>query len=185
MEGYVLKMGWGSFDEMGKTKKALESKHDKLVKGRSGDQERIAYLEGLLALHELYEPYQKINAEYWKLKKAEEKTGRSIGFGSKSKAQEYKRQHQTELNTYKMYRDMLKEKIHEADKKISPKKWREEISALRAALEGYQQEYSDTVWQLACIETLEYNKKDLGRMLENESRRQSVQIDRHNRTGRE
>ena len=63
--------------------------------------------------------------------------------------------------------------IHEADKKISPKKWREEISALRAALEGYQQEYSDTVWQLACIETLEYNKKDLGRMLENEGHQQS------------
>ena len=173
MEGFVLKMGWGSFDEIGKTKKALESEHDKLVKGRTEDQDRIAYLEGLLALHELYEPYQRINAEYWKLKKAEEKTGRSLGFGSKSKAQECKRQHQTELNMYKMYRDMLKEKIREADKMISPKRWREEIAALRAALEGSQQEYSDTVWQLACIETLEYNKKDFGRMLENERHQQS------------
>ena len=34
---------------------------------------RMDYLEKLLGFHEQYEPYQKVNAEYWKLKKAEEK----------------------------------------------------------------------------------------------------------------
>lgn len=52
--------------------------------------------------------YQQVNAEYWKLKKAEEKNGKPLGVFKKSQAEEYKRKHQTELNTYKIYRDTLK-----------------------------------------------------------------------------
>ncbi len=132
-----------------------------------------------------YEPYQKINAEYWKLKKAEEKNGKSLGFLSNSKAKEYQRLHQAELNTYRMYRDMLKDRIREPEKKIEPKKWEKKLVAFKTELDGSWKWYSDTVWELAVIETLEYNKKDLGRMLANESHRRSAEGSRDRKTGRE
>ena len=116
-----------------------------------------------------YEPYQKVNAEYWKLKKAEEKNGKPLGFLSKSKVKEYQRLHQAELNTYRVYRDMLKDRIREPEKKIEPKKWEKELAAFKTELDGLWKEYSDTVWELAIIETLEHNKKDLDRMLGNEN----------------
>ena len=52
---------------------------------------RMDYLEKLLGFHEQYEPYQKVNAEYWKLKKTEDKNGKPLGFFKKSQAEEYKR----------------------------------------------------------------------------------------------
>lgn len=71
---------------------------------------RMDYLEKLLDMHKKYEPYQKVNAEYWKLKKAEETKGKGgiLGFAKKSVAEEFKKTHQTELTTYRMYRDVLK-----------------------------------------------------------------------------
>ena len=41
--------------------------------------------------YEIYEPYHQINAEYWKLRKAEERNGKALGFGKKSRAEEYRR----------------------------------------------------------------------------------------------
>ena len=57
--------------------------------------------------------------------------GRKWGF----QAEEYKRKHQTELNTYKIHRDVLKDMIREQDKKINPKAWQKELDGLR---EKYQ-----------------------------------------------
>ena len=168
MEGFVAKMKWESFTEMKESKRILEAKYAELAEVRAEKEERISYLEDLLDQHKDYEPYQKVNAEYWKLKKAEEKNGKHFGFLSMSAAEEYLMKHQAEINTYKIYRDLLKDRIREADKKIVPKKWKEEMENLRTELAGSQQEYADTVWALACIETLEHNKKDLQRMIENE-----------------
>ena len=63
------------------------------------------------------------------------------------------------MNTYRVYRDMLKDRIRESEKKIEPKKWEKELATLRSELDGSWKKYSDTVWELAIIETLEYNKK--------------------------
>lgn len=166
-------------------KRDLESKEDIIAGSRAGKEARMEYLEGLMAFYKDYEPYQKINAEYWKLKKTEEKNGKSLGFLSKSKAKEYQRLHQAELNTYRMYRDMLKDRIRKPEKKIEPKKWEKELAVIQTELDGSWKEYSDTVWELAVIETLEYNKKDLGRMLANESHRRSAEGSRDRKTGRE
>ena len=169
MQAVVVKKGWKTFAEMKAAKRDLESKEAEIAGSRAAKNDRIEYLEGFLAFYKDYEPYQKVNAEYWKLRKAEEKNGKPLGFLSKSKAKEYHRLHQAELNTYRVYRDMLKDRIREPEKKIEPKKWEKELAALQTELDGSWKEYSDTVWELAVIETLKYNKKDLGRMLANES----------------
>ncbi|MBR6215759.1 MAG: hypothetical protein IKQ84_05060, partial [Spirochaetaceae bacterium] len=156
MEGFVRKMGWKSFEEMREAKAVLSEKYSGLEKSRVDKMERIAYLEDLLDLYKDYEPYKKVNSEYYSLK----------GFAQWN----FKRNNETALNTFKMYQSAIKDRIKEPDKKIVPKKWRTELEALKKELNGSRQEYSNTVWELACIETLEHNRKDLQRMIDNESK---------------
>lgn len=45
-------------------RKGLQGKYDELQKSRDDMTVRMDYLEKLLAFHEQYEPYQKVNAVY-------------------------------------------------------------------------------------------------------------------------
>ena len=168
MEAYVQSKGWTTFDEMQAERKATQAEYEKLGKNRGDMSARMDYLEKLLGFHEKYEPYQKVNAEYWKLKKAEEKNGKPLGFFRKSQAEEYKKKHQTELNTYKIYRDTLKSMIVEPDKKINPKAWTKELDGLKESYRKTERPLSDAIVDLAKMEVLNHNKHDLERMLQNE-----------------
>ena len=54
---------------------------------------------------------------------------------------------------------------------------------LRSEQDGSWKEYSDTVWELAIIEILEHNKKDLDRMLGNESHQRTAEVNRKKNKG--
>jgi len=139
---------------------------------------RMDYLKNLLAMYEKYEPYHKINAEYWKLKKAEETNkgkGGFLGFAKKSVAQEYKIQYQTELNTYKIHRSALKDMIEEPDKKIMPVSWKKELAELLGTQKTEQKSAASMVVDLAIMEVLSHNRRDLERMLENESHQKNIE----------
>ena len=179
MEKFVHDMGWTTFEEMKESRKSLKDEYDTFIKTRTTKVERINYLSGLLAAHKDYLPYQEINAEYWKLKKAEESNkgkGGFLGFAKKSVAQEYKLQHQSELNTYKLHRDILRGMIKEDDKKITPKAWQRELDTLRTEYDKSKTPYAQLVWKLAAIEVLSHNRRDLERMLENESHQRNRDI---------
>ena len=180
METYVQSKGWTTFDEMQADREAVQADYDRLEKSRSDMDDRMGYLEGLLGYYnDHYEHYHEINAGYWKLKKAEEKNGKPLGFFKKSQAQQYKMQHQTEMNTYKIHRDVLKGMIKEPDKRIDPKSWRKEYDALVEKYNQTQKPYSAAVIDLAKIEVLNHNRSDLDRMLENESHKRE-QVINHN-----
>ncbi|WP_287885249.1 MobA/MobL family protein [Eubacterium sp.] len=169
MEKYVESRGWSTFAEMQADKEAWQEQYDNLETRRNNMTERMSYLEGLLDFHnEKYEPYHKINSEYWKLKKVEEKNGKPLGFFKKSQAEEYRKQHQSELNTYKVYRDVLKNMIEEPDKKITPKGWQKELDSLTQEYQKTEKPLADAVINLAKVEVLNHNKRDLERMLNNE-----------------
>ena len=180
MEKFVHDMGWTTFEEMKAAKQSLAEEFDTLMESRTTKAERINYLTRLLEAHKDV-PYQEINSEYWKLKKAEEKNagkGGFLGFAKKSVAQEYKIQHQSELNTYKFHRDILRGMIEEDDKKIKPKAWQKELDTLTKEYDETKKPYAQWVWRLASIEVLSHNRRDLERMLENESRQRSRDITR-------
>ena len=59
--------------------------------------------------------------------------------------------------------------IEEPDKKINPKAWREELEGLKTKYREKQKSYSAAVVDLAKMEVLNHNRRDLERMLENES----------------
>nr|MBQ4454759.1 MobA/MobL family protein [Clostridia bacterium] len=175
MEAYVLRKGWTTFEDMKAERDTVFTDYEQLGKDKTDISARMSYLKGLLDLYEKYEPYQKINAEYWKLKNAGDKKGKTgfLGLGKKSLAEEYKAQHQTELNTHRMYKSAIKDMIEEPDKKIKPKAWREELDGLKIKYAEKQKSYSAVVIDLAKMEVLKYNKGDLERMLENESHKRS------------
>lgn len=171
MEAYVQLKGWTTFAEMEAERKTVKVQYKQLDKDKTNISERMSYLKGLLDMYEKYEPYQKVNDEYWKLKKAGDEKGKTgfLGFGKKSLAEEYKLKHQTELNTRKMYKSALKDMIEEPDKKITPIAWRKELATLGETYKEKQKAYSAAVIDLAKMEVLNHNRKDLDRMLENES----------------
>ena len=178
MEAYVQEKGWTSFAEMRKEKKAVQAGYDDLVAQKNDMTNRMAYLENLLWFHERYEPYQRINAEYWKLKKAEEKNGKPLGFRNRSKAKEYESSHRSELNTYRINRNVLKDMIREPDKKIDPKAWRKELDSLKLECQQTERSLSDVTIDLAKMEVLDHNRKDLERMLANERNQNNRNINR-------
>ena len=180
MEVYVQRKGWTTFAEMEAERKNVKAQYDQLDTDKTNIGKRMSYLRKLLDMYEKYEPYQKINSEYWKLKNAGDKKGKTgfLGFGKKSLAEVYKQEHQTELNTHRMYKRALKDMIEEPDKKIRPKSWKEELETLQTKYEDKQKSYSAAVVDLAKMEVLNHNRRDLNRMLENERHQKTRNITR-------
>lgn len=109
-----------------------------------------------------HEPFIKYHKEQWELK----------GFARKK----YERNHIYELESYDLYRKELKKKIVEPDKKITPKAWKKELAQLEKKLDEIREPFGEVIVNLSSIELLEYNKKELGRMMENEKHQKELSI---------
>lgn len=86
MEAYVQRKGWTTFAEMEAERKTVKVQYKQLDKDKTNISERMSYLKGLLDMYEKYEPYQKVNDEYWKLKKLEMKRVRRASLVSERRA---------------------------------------------------------------------------------------------------
>ncbi|WP_317313323.1 MobA/MobL family protein [Absicoccus porci] len=156
MEDFVRKMGWTSFAEMKSFKHEQEQKYSAISTQRLDMQKRAVYLQSLLDAYREYEPYIKFHKEQWAV----------TGWARKK----YERQHISELAFYDAHRSHIKGMITEANKKITPRTWRQELAAVQASLDRTQKPYAELVTNLSAVEVLEYNRDDLNRMLANESR---------------
>ena len=164
MESFVHDMGWTTFDEMNMDRQTLKQSYGKLIADRALLADRINYLSVLLDKYDDYKPYIKNHKEQWAA------TGRA--------RKKYEREHIAELAYYDMYRNELKDMIKEPDKKITPTSWKKELEKLKPEYDKTQKPYSQLVWKLAAIEVLNYNRKDLERMLENEGHQNKRQLSR-------
>lgn len=179
MEAYVQSKGWTTFDEMQAERKELKANYETMEKSRSDMTERMSYLQKLLDFNdEYYEPYHKYNIEYWKLKGAEDKNGKPLGFFKKSQAEEYKKQHQAQLNSFKMYKSAFKDMIKEPDKKITPKAWKKELDGLKEKYQQTERPLSDAIINLAKMEVLSYNKRYLEQTIQNERNEKNKNLNR-------
>ena len=59
--------------------------------------------------------------------------------------------------------------------KITPKQWKAEIQTLQSEYDSISREQTKTATELAYAEVISYNKKNLERELQNESRQQNKQ----------
>ena len=65
--------------------------------------------------------------------------------------------------------------IDENGEKITPKQWKAEIQSLQSEYDSISKEQNKTATELAYAEVISYNKKNLERELQNESRQQNRQ----------
>ena len=84
----------------------------------------------------------------------------------------YDREHKESLEKYPEIRECMQSLLEQGEK-ITPKQWKAEIQSLQAEYESISKEQSKTVTELAYAEVISYNKKNLERELQNESRQQN------------
>ena len=166
MEQFVSDAGITTFDELKDFRRERKEQYSDITTKRSNMDERMRYLEGLLKVYKMYEPYIRFHKEQWELK------------GWKRKRYEHK--HLVELTNYDLYRNKLKSMIKEPDKKIMAGAWKKELASLKETYDQSSDQYAEIVNELACVEVLEYNKKDLKRLLENEQHKRTNDINREN-----
>ena len=162
MEQFVHEHELTSFDTLKEFKITNEQKYNEMQTKRESVSDRIQYLEALLYLYESYEPFIQYHKEQWELK----------GFARKN----YERKHIYELESYDLYRNKIKQSIVEPDKKITPKAWKKELAQLEKELDETREPLGKVIVNLSSIELLEYNKKELGRMMENEKHQKELSI---------
>ena len=155
MEKFVHSMGWTSFEDFKKCKEEYERKFSALNYQKESNMEQYSYFRALLDNYKTYEPYIKNHKEQWALN----------GFARKK----YEKQHAIELRNYDMYRNVIKALIRGEDKRILPKEWQKQIDKINCDNSEVNKSLQKTVSVLAAIEVLQFNKKDLQRMIENEN----------------
>ena len=157
MENFVKENNLSTFAELREFKVGLEPKYVKESNELSNISERVSYLKDLVNFYEeKYQPYIKFNKELWA----------SENYFARKK---YEKAHTGDLMYYNAYRDILKSKIIEPEKKITIGAWRKELSELEPKLDGLKKTYSDTVIKLASCEVIEHNKKELERIIRNKN----------------
>ena len=83
----------------------------------------------------------------------------------------FKKKHSLELVQYEAKRKTIKDAIEGTNKNITPGKWREELKKIYESIDDIDKQFTEVASELARIEVLEHNKKELKLFLENESYR--------------
>ncbi len=111
-------------------------------------------------MYALYEPYRTAYKESQSLKGL-----------AKMKSD---REHKESLAKYPEMRERLQNLLEQGEK-IAPKQRKAEIQSLQSAYDSISREKSKTATELAYAEVISYNKKNLERELQNESRQHNRQ----------
>ena len=154
-------------EEFEKYRLGIEPRYKELIAERQSLEKKTKYYEHLLSLYNDYEPYYKVHAEV--------SSKRGIAY------YRAKKKHSIELMQYEVKRKAIKDAIEGTNKNITPGKWREELKKIDDSIGDIDKEFNKVCEELARIEVLEHNKKELKLFFENEShklKKREVSIDR-------
>jgi hypothetical protein len=155
MENYVHKIGVSTYEELEKYRLGVEPRYKELIAERQSLEKKTEYYKHLLDLYNDYEPYYKVHAEV--------SSKRGIAY------YRAKKKHSIELMQYEVKRKAIKDAIEGTNKNITPGKWREELKKIDDSIGDIDKEFNKVCEELARVEVLEHNKKELKLFLENES----------------
>ncbi len=151
----------------------MDSQHALNAKtGKWGDaspvKEIIAQISGLVKTLDyssltMYALYAPIQATY--------KESQSLKGLAKMK---YDKEHKDSLSKYPELKERMQSLLQNGEK-ITPKQWKAEIQSLQSEYDSIGKEQTKTATELAYAEVISYNKKNLERELQNESRQQNRQ----------
>ena len=86
----------------------------------------------------------------------------------------YNKEHKESLAKYPEMRERLQNLLEQGEK-ITLKQWKTEIQSLQTEYDSIGREKSKTTTELSYAEVISYNKKNLKRELQNESRQHNRQ----------
>ena len=83
----------------------------------------------------------------------------------------YDKEHKDSLSKYPKLKERMQSLLQNGEK-ITPKQWNAEIQSLRSEYDSIGKKQTKTATELAYAEVISYNRKNLERGLQNESRQQ-------------
>lgn len=146
-----------SFESLTKFTTDTEQRYRQLEEVYLSRGQKLSRLKELSKMYALYEPCRTAYKESHSLK-------------GLAKAK-YDKEHKESLAKYPEMREKL-QKLLEQGEKITPKQWKAEIQSLQTEYDRISREQAVTAIELAYAEVISYNKKNLDRELQNESRQQ-------------
>jgi len=159
-EKFVTTMKIDSFECLAKFTADREQKYGQLDNVHLSKGQKLSRLKELSKMYALYEPYRTTYKESQSLK----------GLAK----MKYNKEHKESLAKYPEMRERLQNLLKQGEK-ITPKQWKAEIQSLQAEYNSISKEKSKTATELAYAEVISYNKKNLERELQNESRQHNRQ----------
>ena len=161
-EKFITTRKIDSFESLAKFTADKEQKYKQLEEVHLSKGQKLNRLKELSKMYALYAPIQATYKESQSLK----------GFAK----MKYDKEHKDTLSKYPELRERMQSLLQQGEK-ITPKQWKEEIQSLQTEYDSIGREQTKTATELACAEVISYNKKNLERELQNESRQHSRKQD--------
>ena len=159
-EKFITTRKIDSFESLAKFTEDKEQRYQQLETVHLSKGQKLSRLKELSKMYALYAPIQ---ATY--------KESQSLKGLAKMK---YDREHKDSLSKYPELKERMQSLLQNGEK-ITPKQWKAEIQSLQSEYDNIGREQTKTATELAYAEVIGYNKKNLERELQNESRQQNRQ----------
>ena len=165
-EKFITTRKIDSFESLAKFTADREQKYSQLETAHLSKGQKLNRLKELSKMYALYAPIQATYKESQSLK----------GLAK----MRYDKEHKDSLSKYPELKERIQSLLQNGEK-ITPKQWNAEIQSLQSEYDSIGKEQTKTATELAYAEVISYNKKNLERELENESRQHNRQQGRPKR----
>ena len=165
-EKFITTRKIDSFENLAKFTEDREQKYQQLETVHLSKGQKLSRLKELSKMYALFAPIQATYKESQSLK----------GFAK----MKYDKEHKDSLSKYPELKERVQSLLQNGEK-ITPKQWKAEIQSLQSEYDSIGKEQTKTATELAYAEVISYNKKNLERELQNESRQHNRQQSRTKR----
>ena len=159
-EKFITTRKIDSFESLAKFTADREQKYSQLETVHLSKGQKLSRLKELSKMYALYAPIQASYKESQSLK----------GFAK----MKYDKEHKDSLSKYPELKERMQSLLQNGEK-MTPKQWRAEIQFLQSEYDSIGKEQTKTATELAYAEVISYNRKNLERELQNESRQHNRQ----------
>ena len=159
-EKFITTRKIDSFESLANFTADKEQKYSQLETVHLSKGQKLNRLKELSKMYALYAPIQATYKESQSLK----------GLAK----MRYDKEHKDSLSKYPELKERMQSLLQNSEK-IMPKQWKAEIQSLQSKCNSIGKEQTKTATELAYAEVIGYNKKNLERELQNESRQHNRQ----------
>ena len=165
-EKFITTRKIDSFESLAKFTADREQKYQQLETVYLSKGQKLSRLKELSKMYALFVPIQATYKESQSLK----------GLAK----MRYDKEHKDSLSKYPELKERMQSLLQNGEK-VTPKQWKAEIQSLQSEYDSIGREQSKTATELAYAEVISYNRKNLARELQNESRQHDRQQGRTKR----